>query len=91
MTGYVRHTRCRVVRCTHLGCKWVGVLFGVDRQALDMEGRLALVRHLLGMDGEAYCAKVQSNPEPKSTALEWIRNGWKFPGKPAPSDKGSAR
>ena len=26
----------------------------------------------------------KKNPEPKSTVLEWIRNGYQFPGKPAP-------
>ena len=26
-----------------------------------------------------------------STVLEWIRNGWQFPGKPAQCDKGGAQ
>jgi hypothetical protein len=39
----------------------------------------------------------QSKPTPKKknlgqkcTVLEWIRSGYVFPGKPAPSDKGGA-
>lgn len=27
----------------------------------------------------------KKKPEPKSTVIEWIRNGYQFPGKPAPS------
>jgi len=35
--------------------------------------------------GGGYCPRHrQLNPEPKSTVLEWIRNGYQFPGKPAP-------
>jgi hypothetical protein len=33
----------------------------------------------------------KKHPKEKCTVLEWIRNGWQFPGKPAPSDKGGAR
>jgi len=29
-------------------------------------------------------APKKKKPEPKSTALEWIRNGYVFPGKAAP-------
>jgi hypothetical protein len=28
--------------------------------------------------------KPEPKPEPTSTVLEWIRNGYRFPGKPAP-------
>ena len=34
--------------------------------------------------------KKPEKPKPKATVLEWIRNGYQFPGKPAPSDKGGA-
>jgi hypothetical protein len=47
MTGYVRKTKCKVVRCSHPGCEWLGVFFGVDRKDVDRESRLALVRHAL--------------------------------------------
>jgi hypothetical protein len=35
--------------------------------------------------------KKTEKPKPKATVLEWIRNGYVFPGKPAPSDKGGAQ
>ncbi len=28
--------------------------------------------------------KKPEKPKPKATVLEWIRNGYQFPGKPAP-------
>lgn len=28
--------------------------------------------------------KDKTEPQPKTTVLEWIRNGYQFPGKPAP-------
>jgi len=28
--------------------------------------------------------KKLEKPKPKATVLEWIRNGYQFPGKPAP-------
>ena len=28
--------------------------------------------------------KKSEKPKPKATVLEWIRNGYQFPGKPAP-------
>jgi hypothetical protein len=34
--------------------------------------------------------KKTDKPKPKATVLEWIRNGYQFPGKPVPSDKGGA-
>jgi hypothetical protein len=33
----------------------------------------------------------KEKPGQKCTVLEWIRAGWQFPGKSAPSDKGGAR
>jgi hypothetical protein len=35
-------------------------------------------------------SKKAVKPKPKATVLEWIRNGYQFPGKPVPSDKGGA-
>lgn len=33
--------------------------------------------------GGGYCPRHgQSNPKPHSTVLDWIRNGYQFPGKP---------
>lgn len=34
--------------------------------------------------------KKPEKPKRKATVLEWIRNGYQFPGKPVPSDKGCA-
>jgi hypothetical protein len=34
--------------------------------------------------------KKTDKPKPKATVLEWVRNGYQFPGKPVPSDKGGA-
>lgn len=34
--------------------------------------------------------KKSEKPKPKATVLEWIRNGYVFPAKPLPSDKGGA-
>lgn len=31
--------------------------------------------------------KDKTEPQPKATVLEWIRNGFRFPGKVAPPDK----
>ena len=47
MTGYARKTKCKVVRCSHPDCEWLGVFFGVDRKGVDRGGGLALARHLL--------------------------------------------
>jgi hypothetical protein len=36
-------------------------------------------------------APRKKHPKEKCTVLEWIRAGWQFPGKPAPSGKGGAK
>ena len=36
-------------------------------------------------------APKKEHPKERCTVLQWIRNGCKFPEKPAPSDKGGER